>query len=1000
MRDKKTVLLFCGLLLAVTVISSVLIGLLSFRDSNISVRLLNVTNVTDTSFTVTWVSDDKYASNLVYQEGESWPIIFSQFGKSFAWDDRDVELSSEGVYIQRQNGLQPRYTHHVTVRNLKPDTVYSFRIAGSINGKEAEVKSVKTNTLFEDINTPNPGYGKVEGIEAEDSIILLASTDPTDEFVRPISTPISSSSTYSVDMNLYDFQGKQNRAATILSGKDYYLVHKFTSTEFKPFETIVAQESIGQDNSPLSPIVYPIFGEGIGNTITCTNNTTQNIRVRETASTNGVIKYAIAPGKSVKITGETETANGYTWGKVVGYNEDLTSIISSRDGWVAKSIANFNCGSSSTPIAPTTPVVPPSVERPTTPQPVTGDWSCDDLGGEVNYTVNTSVLNVRQDTQVGAVKASLNRGTTLSGCNNSVAGAQPAGYTTNTWIKIPEQQAYAFAALLIKNGVTTNTFSNAAPASVDQEPQIASTVNPPVIPPTTVTREVPIGSGNRDLTPRGKLLESNGTAIQASVSRALAEIDLRNGPDDGVPEITVIAPNCLAPGLSEANSPTITALGGVKESTICMYPSNSTFTNNGRTRASCGIVTSGVLSHGGTFSSNPAFICLKSFDGGSQPDNKTIICYGGACTDEGLHFEEILHEIHTRDFGLNRPTTEALVNIARSGAAEGYQQYSRYAFTVDGANRGNIAATNVYILNAANQPNSGCSAESLVKLAFGVRDEGCITFINNIDIKFSNPSALVMPGPNLIRGIAAQPAKDSITVDQGGVYNYFANQVNRTVNIDLLEGQQAEVRFFNDLNNNGIKDAGEEFISDVSTISLQKESSSISYSLNAGWNLIHIPLLFDKGDFTAEDLFLEIGARRVAVNHVAKFQGGKFDLYSRREDGSRFNENFKIYPGMGLFVFVESPVEFTLNGKLPEQDLKAVTLENGWNLVGFWPLNVRNSEQVIDQGIQGSNVNIISQFENGVYRSQVSDEGLTYGSSFNISDRRGYFVRVESLTSQ
>jgi hypothetical protein len=46
-----------------------------------------------------------------------------------------------------------------------------------------------------------------------------------------------------------------------------------------------------------------------------------------------------------------------------------------------------------------------------------------------------------------------------------------------------------------------------------------------------------------------------------------------------------------------------------------------------------------------------------------------------------------------------------------------------------------------------------------------------------------------------------------------------------------------------------------------------------------------------------------------------------------------------------------------------------------------------------DSGIEA---NVISRFENGNYQSIVEDQDVIFGNNFNVIDKRGYFVRVES----
>src|SRR5690606_26688942 len=117
-------------------------------------------NITDTAFTVTWVSTNKYVGTIYAKEGKDWQVWQPQQTGEIFYDDRDVELNEIGEYTQVPEGVKERYTHHVTVRNLKPETDYSIRVGGGLIGKEIHPE-VRTGQLVEELNTPDPGYGSV-----------------------------------------------------------------------------------------------------------------------------------------------------------------------------------------------------------------------------------------------------------------------------------------------------------------------------------------------------------------------------------------------------------------------------------------------------------------------------------------------------------------------------------------------------------------------------------------------------------------------------------------------------------------------------------------------------------------------------------------------------------------------------------------------------------------------------------------------------------------------
>jgi uncharacterized protein YgiM (DUF1202 family) len=230
---KLSALIIVGFLVLVAGI----IGLLSYKDSVTSVKDLQITNVTDSAFSVVWSSDSPYIAGIVYEKNDNnkqWPVLFGQLGKHIIYDDRDVEQDQNGNYIQVETGAKPRYTHHVTVRDLAPDTDYKFRIAGSINGKDPELSTVRTKALIESLSTPDPAYGKVSNAVVDDGIIIVSTTTTS------ISTVLSDQSTYTFDIGLFPTGTKASSLDVQIYNKNNQIIKaKFTKNDYKPLEDLL-----------------------------------------------------------------------------------------------------------------------------------------------------------------------------------------------------------------------------------------------------------------------------------------------------------------------------------------------------------------------------------------------------------------------------------------------------------------------------------------------------------------------------------------------------------------------------------------------------------------------------------------------------------------------------------------------------------------------------------------------------------------------------------------
>lgn len=315
-QPKKTALLVGGVFAVGVFLIAAVVAILSIGDNNISVRDAQVTNVTDTAFTLTWISDSPYVGSVVYHEGTGWPMLFAQAGKSIAYDDRDVQLDKEGNYVAVEAGPRERFTHHVTIRNLKPETEYSFRIGGRINGKDAEITKAKTRVLIEDIKTPDPGYGKLVNIDASDTLLSFVTTTQTNTAI--FSTYAAENSTYSIDLtNLFgENQVKiTDLTARIRSGKELDALHRFTQMSSKPFETIRVTTRQAEVN-PLGKLsISPISASGNSS---C--NILGDMNIRSSSSLDADVNKSVRSGDVVVVSGSAIPSGGYNWSQVTEVN--------------------------------------------------------------------------------------------------------------------------------------------------------------------------------------------------------------------------------------------------------------------------------------------------------------------------------------------------------------------------------------------------------------------------------------------------------------------------------------------------------------------------------------------------------------------------------------------------------------------------------------------------------------------------------------------------------
>lgn len=141
---------------------------------------LQITNITDTSFTVAFTTLGQIEATAVANETTTGNTIFL--------DDRD-----------RQSGVKNKYySHHITLLNLKPNTSYSFKlIVGATEYSDPSFKTTTGNKIDSPPPSQNPLFGKVlnpDGSLANDSLVIVKSdsssvvsayTDNNGEFILP-----------------------------------------------------------------------------------------------------------------------------------------------------------------------------------------------------------------------------------------------------------------------------------------------------------------------------------------------------------------------------------------------------------------------------------------------------------------------------------------------------------------------------------------------------------------------------------------------------------------------------------------------------------------------------------------------------------------------------------------------------------------------------------------------------------------------------------------------
>jgi len=1027
------------------------------QDSNISVRDMVVTNVTDSALTVTWVSDNPYVGRIFYKEGEaSFSGVFAQSGAMQSWDDRDVELNKDNQYVQIDGGAKARYTHHVTVRDLKPEATYSFRVGGTLSGKEGEIKSAMTMKLREQLNQPDPAYGKVEGVDNADSFVYV-SIPTTNEFPALLSATTATNGTYSLDFSaLAKNYILTDVVASIRTTNRPLVSYQFKSESYKPLETIKVEAQV----SAQSTLDGNILGTAAA----------QARRSPEGPSCSASFRCQDSSASGLAVTCQNGPAAGD--GKVDCTCGNGTTIVDI--GLNSSNVAIVNC------IGPITPALTPGTTPPATAlvSPTGGNYQgdCNDPAAGVsgrsvgdialqmglnctdpnpasrdnNYffigiNCSSNADNVPPAANCGASPIkSLNQlcrertGTGTNPCAN-ITGVAVLGTATGLNAAAPEVERISYVSRW--NGTKCESFGNLSgniagsmvtqadatvgrcqinrgvasnrctilpnrtglasvtiPAGQDfyREPgsdsvNVCCAVGSRNNPANSTTNGCNVTTTARTLRTEDRVevaLEAEGITIDRCnayrVARLTTDASVAGGPYTGTP---VNVARKMELDVSNINS----SMHG----NLCINIVN----NSAELYASCRAGQSLVLVErepiaGGAEDRINSFSCVLPI-----ASDSIVIPIPAYCFDDKDEDNIIAIFDNSADFGVDFSFPHEPYNAVCDSRAIIESYYLMLA------NAGHVRSLGVPAECRGRIENTDprLTLPARLKILEPNFRPVCEKYYGSIDLT-SIISSNNQPRLNgLVKGISAQTATNTVEVTESGRYSFTGSSgavfANADIVVDPAAGK-ALVGFYNDINGNGQKDANEPFAEGGNQdITLEKESSAISYDLNAGWNLIHIPMIDNRADnpvLKASDLLKYWNAQGAKLIHVAKYDGSKFTMVTLREGTDFSSADFILLPGMGLFVFNDGDsIPLVFSGNYPET-ARPVNLANGWNLVGIYAPNQSYTSEALLKKMEqaGVKADTLSQFENGTYQSVVLDNSTLFGNNFNIVETRGYFTRV------
>jgi hypothetical protein len=956
-------------------------------DRSISIKDVLITNVADTTATIVWTSETQYQGRVVYAPilGNQVPFNW-QLGQEIAVDDRDALAGQDA---------KPRYTHHVTLKNLQPDTKYYFRVAGNLFGKEALVRTFSTDAERDSIDEPTPAYGVLTGETDTDGIIVLhkrAGREGQEEFV---SSPLAANNSYSLDINSLGEKLKATELSAVIKlGNKPSVEHEFKTAGMQPFEDIELKQVaavLGQ-----SQLLRPALAQS-GTDAACPDGfvvgaliapLTGNVNIREAPSLNGRVINRVESFNTAKILEQ-----GDAWVRVEKSSDNAVT------GWVNCSVMKLQASPGETPPTATPPgstppsSVPPGSTPPSsippgsTPPPAAGeDFSSCTATGRIVYNLNVRSQPNSQSQRLGGVKAGevLNLCPVVQGENiNGNIDWYPfnfngvRAYVTGAYIEITTAVP-GFIGPLEQDQVITQPGETRDQWSTTYISTLPST---PVAPsPTLPVPTAPNANPNTAYMP----ISTDTTAAISDYDAAKSKLYEFWDKVAGATQLYNRVGRKVGLTVGETGTDSLC----VASSSLICRPSLVSYVQQINHRrapdyAQC------LLYH------ETVHYLFRSC--ALDLPNRSPLKELGAELSAVKYCANMDGAYGTGDYkfsagparGVRAPQAGAFVNnfLATRGHGE---------FTID-----QLYSCDPSVVSYYQSPGKAQEYQDLKQVLNNVQISSWIEIgpYESYNQSLSQAPAVmtnrVLGVGSYINSIKAEANTDKLTVDDTGVYSVFVNgNLATTQQLVLNEGQQSlEVQVFEDANNNSAYDEGEKIVEN-DQIELKQDLEGTTFRLNAGWNLIHIPLTGASGApiFKASELMQGWNSDGADISQIAKFSDGKFQIFSERDHG----EDFDINLGDGLFVFSkQQQAQLNIYGYRPETNPKLI-LSQGWNLVGFSVAPTSTASALFPKlKEQSVTADTISQFRSGQYQSLVLTDGTTFGNDYNLSPQSGYFIRVE-----
>ena len=162
-------------------------------------------------------------------------------------------------------------------------------------------------------------------------------------------------------------------------------------------------------------------------------------------------------------------------------------------------------------------------------------------------------------------------------------------------------------------------------------------------------------------------------------------------------------------------------------------------------------------------------------------------------------------------------------------------------------------------------------------------------------------------------------------------------------------------------------------------------TTTVTYPLLEGWNLVHFP--FSPDSFaTASELVKAVAQSGGYVTTIATWQDGHWQEYIQR-GADVYSADLPILPGQAYFLRSHRQFDWSVTGTLVTPP--SVSLNPGWNTIGLFP----QGEQTAATALETLQAKELDRWLSGLWEPFVFDT-QAYGYNFPISDREGYMIKL------